>query len=314
MDAFSAGFDISTARFIFSNEWLLLGGTSGNRGCLQIRSNEFVNGVDGAKRFEVKANYIVGGFITCVELCSIERLGKMVIVIGGTRSTEDRTGFVEIVDLRIQGGKAEISPNDSFGFLDDILRGISGVTSIVFKEDREVLIFSTDDGEVIVIDLYGGKELYRDTIDSAGISKLQFSMTGQLVTLGHSSTAPVKIWDLRFKDSQVLNLAMELEVPISSPMKSTVSFRDSLTTVISSPSSRSMSSDDLSRRTDFQRTALQSAFTCMTVHPTQDRILLGNTTGAIVLWDLRTNATVAFHTHSSSGKNANILLSIFEFI
>lgn len=317
MDAFSAGFDITTARFIFSQDWLLLAGSFGKHGCLQIRANEFVNGVDGNTRFEVKSNYLVDGMITCVESCTIERLGKNVIVVGGVRAN-DCSGFLEIVNLRIQGGKVDLTPNDSFDFLPTVLHGIANITGIVFRPDREILILSTEGGEIIILDLYLGKILYREMIDATGIVKIQMSVTGQLVTLGRSSSAPIKVWDLRFSEAvEVLTLALQLEIPLHSPLKATASFREPLTSVLSSSrkakSNNNMNAniEDLSRRTDVQRTALQAAITCFTVHPTQDRIFLGNTTGAVILWDLRMNSTVAFQAHSSRGKKFIYILRLF---
>lgn len=300
MDAFSAGFDITAAKFAFSNDWLVLGGTFGTNGCVQVRGNTFINGVDGIKRFEVKCNYLVEGFVNCLEICSIERLGKSVAIIGG-KNPNDGCGFVEVVDMKI-GAKTSLTSDPEFEFLRSLLSGIGGVTSVVFKADREVLILSTDLGEVIVVDFYQKKTLHRDVVDASGIVSIQLTAGGKLVTLGHSSLTPVKVWDFSFSDfNNVLKLIQELEVPVSSPLKASLSFREPLSRALSS-SSKSVSFDDLSVRTDLQRTALQAQITCMTVHPSQERLFLGNDNGGVILWDMRMKSTVAFQSHSSRGK------------
>eukprot|EP01033_Poteriospumella_lacustris_P003088 gene3088-2263_t len=297
MDAFSAGFDITAAKFAFSNDWLVLGGTFGTNGCVQVRGNSFINGVDGIKRFEVKCNYLVEGFVNCLEICSIERLGKSVTIIGG-KNPNDGCGFVEVVDMKI-GAKTSLTSDPEFEFLRPLLSGIGGVTSVVFKADREVLILSTDLGEVIVVDFYQKKTLHRDVVDASGIVSIQLTAGGKLVTLGHSSLTPVKVWDFSFSDlNNVLKLIQELEVPVSSPLKASLSFREPLSKALSS-SSKSVSFDDLSVRTDLQRTALQAQITCMTVHPSQERVFLGNANGGVILWDMRMKSTVAFQSHSS---------------
>lgn len=305
MDAFSAGFDITATKFAFSNDWLVLGGTFGTNGCVQIRGNTFINGVDGIKRFEVMCNYLVEGFVNCLEICSIERLGKSVTIIGGT-NPNDGCGFVEVVDIKI-GTKTSLTSDLEFEFLRPLLSGIGGVTSVVFKADREVLILSTDLGEIIVVDFYQKKMLHREVIDASGISSTQLTAGGKLVTLGHSSLAPVKVWEIVLSErNNVLKLIQELEVPVSSPLKASLSFREPLSKTLSSSSSssKSVSFDDLSVRTDLQRTALQAQITCMTVHPSQERVFLGNANGGVILWDIRMKSTVAFQSHSSRGKSA----------
>ena len=71
-------------------------------------------------------------------------------------------------------------------------------SDITFNSELELLAGATEAGDVIVWDLYYGKEISRVRADAAGVNKLKFMKNGQLVTVGNSEGCQIKVWDFRF--------------------------------------------------------------------------------------------------------------------
>jgi WD40 repeat protein len=103
--------------------------------------------------------------------------------------------------------------------------------------------------------------------------------TGQLITVGESPKAQIKIWDLR------ASAGVEGDSGVAMAL------------------SQELSSD---RSSGAQRGGGISRTTCVCAHPVQEKLVSGTSAGEVHLWDLRSAASLVFRPHPfAAGKHGH---------
>lgn len=156
----------------------------------------------------------------------------------------------------------------------------SSYTSLSFYSDQEILAAATDSGLVILWDLYADKEIRRFTADSCGLTKLEFTRAGQLLTCGQSTSAQLHIWDVR---TSLYSSSMSSLVPSDSPSN----VRVSAVKCYRHPKS--------SMETQSQPHLYYSSISSQSIY---NKIICGTSRGSIAIWDLRSEVVSEFQTYS----------------
>jgi WD40 repeat protein len=150
----------------------------------------------GESYFQNKFELSFSGICTGVEICGVSRLAKSFVAVANTASNGSGKSSIELVNVEADVEEAYMKHEQS-------LQSTSGsaYTSLSFYGDQELLAGATDAGDVILWDLYTGKELRRFCADSCGVNKIEFTRSGQLLSSGMSSSAQLYIWDIRTQNT-----------------------------------------------------------------------------------------------------------------
>lgn len=200
----------------------------------------------------------LNGNCTDFELCGIGRLAKTygAVALWDQYSAHSH---VSLLDIHTSIDSAEISP-----LVEKLCSSTSPISSLSFSPDMEVLAVATEAGIVHVLDLHGGNTVCTIKADPAGVKQVQFSRTGQLITVGESPKCQVRVWDLRAsaEGAAALSLAQELN----------------------------------------DRDAAQGKCNTTTVclHPVHEKLISGREDGTLQLWDLRSAASLTYRPHQHS--------------
>lgn len=269
--------NLVAGKFLGSRDRLLLCGNQARAGRVQIHYYQFLNGVDGKADFFLKDEIQLKNMITCVELCGIPRLTKTFLAIGGVNCTK-QCGYLEIIELETKLNGASLTPTNLT--FNDILSSSSAITSLVFNPERELLAVANEGGDVILLDLYAGKEIYRTRADATGVNNIKFNASGDIFSVGNSQGAPIKVWDMRYSGDTV---AMSCSATVSLPKRPTSPTRH--------PSSDRFNSSIIHKYT--------TGYTSIAMHPVQQIVACGGAAGSVLLWDMRSNVPLQFVPHLS---------------
>ncbi len=294
MDHSTISSSIVNGRFLGSKDRVILAGNSPNAN-LQIHYSSFKNGNEGRKQFLKKSEVTLSGNCTAMELCGIPRQAKTYAAVARV-NRQNGQGLIPLVDVETSVNAANLYAHDDKEYA--LFDNFCPYTSLSFQSDHELLATSTESGEIIVYDLYAGKEVSRVRADPTGVSKVRFTRTGQLVSIGDSgSKAQIKIWDLR--SQQRAGLALSISQQLSSRH-----------TPSSSPTGVTSGSRSFSPQPP---SSSAPHYTSVCPHPMQDKIMCGTSSGAVAVWDLRNAASsscMEFQPHHSRGERRTVVCNL----
>lgn len=216
-------------------------------------------GVDDS--FHTVAHYKQPGVCTDFELCGVARLARTYGAIA-TWDKHNLRASVSLLNLDTQLDEALISLHTA-----DLFTSKFPVSSISFSPEMELLAIATEAGIVSVVELSGGKALCTVKADPCGVLKVQFTRTGQLVTIGESVKSQVKFWDLRSAGDNQAVLTLATELPN-------------------------------------QSAGNKAGTGCLCLHPVHERLVSGGSDGMVQLWDLRSTTSLAYASHAGSAGTA----------
>ncbi len=277
MDHTTISASLNSAKFLGSKDRILVSGNNPSTN-LQIQYSSFVNGVNGKKQFKKISEATLAGACTALELCGIPRLGKTFAAVAKT-DRANKNGSISLIDVETGVNSAHLQTHDDEEYT--LFDGFCPYTSLSFLSDREILAVGSESGEIILFDLYVGKEVTRIKADPSGVNKLRFMRTGQLISLGNSSKSQVRIWDLKSNGAgQVLHLSDEIS------------------------SGRSSSGSNSPMNTSSNNRSTQQLYSSVCPHPVQNTVMCGTTEGEVVLWDLRnaSSSSLEFRPHHCKGE------------
>jgi WD40 repeat protein len=300
MDHTTVSSNLKKGKFLGSKDRIILCGNNPTTN-VQIQYSSFVNGVEGKRQFQRMSEVSFGESCVDMELCGIPRLTKTFAAVAKTNRTTG-SGSISLIDVETHLNTAQLHAQNEKDYA--LFDSFCPYTSLSFQPDLELLATGTESGEIILFDLYAGREVSRIRADPTGVHKLSFMPTGQLVSIGCSEKSQIKIWDLKMKNSTRSSAATSPKRSLKSTSASQIL---SLSQEIShstrsspsnSPVGRSGSSSPFSSRQN-----AQVQYTCVSPHPIHERVVCGTNTGSIVVWDLRnlSGSSMEFQPHQSRG-------------
>lgn len=262
-------------KFLDSKDRLILAGNGSNGGVLQVLYEEYLNHVDGKKGFVEKCQMQFDGLEICsLELCGISSSSKLFVIIAGQHLSKPK-GCVKVFECQPTANSVKL-------VLATEIQDPHPITSLASDSENELLIYSNEFGEIIQLNLGTLKEISRCQVDPAGINKIQFSASKNLVCLGNSIQSSANIIDIRVSAPSSSSSRKYSPVKVQNTL-SIRNFSTSLKTRIASSS------------------AQMSGFMCLDTHPTQAQVMLGCYTGNVLLWDSRSTRCMEFQPHHCRG-------------
>jgi WD40 repeat protein len=241
--------------FLGSKDKLIVAGDAPNANVQILYSHE--GGGDG-DALQTAAELDFHGHCTDLELCGIARLAQ---TYGAIALWEPLKGKSSLSLFNIDTQLDHASMQELRGSL---YNDTCAISSITFSPDMEFLAVGTEAGLVSILDIHSGKALSTFKVDPCGVAKVKFMRTGQLITVGESPKAQIKIWDLRAAAGMdgESGVAMGLSQELSS-----------------------------------ERGGVSGRTTCVCAHPVHEKLVSGTSTGEVHLWDLRSAASLVFRPH-----------------
>lgn len=279
MDETSVGLSLKAGRFLGSKDRVLVAGNGfngtavGNKSSgttVQVLYSKFDNEVDGPSHFVPTSELNLNGRCSDLELCGVPRLAKTFAAV--TKSNPNTgAGSISLIDVETSISSSILTEIEAKGDLTSQSSSFCPYSAITFDSNTEILAAATEAGEVILWDMYSGKEISRTIADACGVNKLKFLKTGQLVTVGNSVDCQIKLWDLKVAPT-------------------------SWTTVFSRGLCKNYQSSSNYASHPSKR---HPRYTSLLCHPVQDKIISGTATGSMVVWDLRSEVPVEHQVQSS---------------
>lgn len=230
----------------------------------------------GESYFQNKCELLFPGICTAMEICGVSRLAKSFIAIANTDHGCKGNSSIALIDVETDIFEARMKHSQSLQSVSS-----SSYTSLSFYSDQEILAAATDSGLVILWDLYADKEIRRFTADSCGLTKLEFTRAGQLLTCGQSTSAQLHIWDVRTSlNSSSMSSIVPADLPSSVRVSPVRCYRHPKPTV------------DTQLHPHVYYTSISS-------HSIYNKIICGTSRGSIAIWDLRSEIVSEFQTYSS---------------
>ena len=244
----------------------------------------------GENYFQNKCELLFNGTCTEMEICGVSRLAKSFVAVATTDSNGRGDSDIELIDV-------ETDINDATMKRAHSLRSDtnSTFTSLSFYSDQELLAAATDSGNVVLWDLYTGKEVRRFTADSCGLNKLEFTRSGQLLTCGQSTSAQLHVWDVR--------TSLPANVP---SMSSANGPSGGASGGVSVSAARALkhpqkpSKDSVGHPHHLHYTSISS-------HSIYNKIVCGTSRGSVAIWDLRSEAVTEFQLYSSQSRVTSVV-------
>jgi WD40 repeat protein len=215
------------------------------------------------------------GTCTDFELCGVGRLGRTfgAVALWDMHNSESTVSLLNL-DTDLSG--ASISVHSATLVKDSV-----PISSLSFSSEMELLAVANEGGIVSVRELSSGRTVCNIKADPCGVKKVLFTRTGQLVTVGESTKAQIKIWDLRAagNNQATLVLATDLSDSIASP--------------------------------HIGHDRRGTSATCVCLHPVHEKLVSGCADGSVQLWDLRSSTNLTFRSHgNSSGTTLIVILCV----
>lgn len=234
--------------------------------------------------FQNKCELFLSGTCTGMEICGVSRLAKSFLAIANTDQNGSGDSSIALVDIETSLNEANMKHTHS-------LQSISGsaYTSLSFYGDQEQLAGATDSGDIILWDLYTGKEIRRFCADQCGVNKIEFTKSGQLLTCGQSSTTQLHIWDIR------TNLSGGSSLSCNAIAQNEKNVQVKASRALQHPSSSQISNQytNPSQYDSLYYTSLSS-------QSIYNKIICGTSQGSIAIWDIRTEVVTQFQPYASN--------------
>lgn len=276
-----------SGKFLGSRDRLVVAGNSpsSNVGIQYIVEDEET----GESFFQNKCELLFDGACTGMEICGVSRLAKSFIAISNTDQDGSGRSSIELIDVETDINDANMRRAHT---LDS--GSSSAYTSLSFYSDQEILAASTDSGDAVLWDLYTGMEIRRFVADSCGLSKLEFTRSGQLLTCGQSTSAQLHIWDIRtnLPESQYNQRSMSnlTSILASNTIKNvSVSGVKALKHPIQQLGEKSFSIYNSMNNLYYTSVSSQSIY---------NKIICGTSKGSIAIWDLRSEIISEYQPYS----------------
>lgn len=284
---------------------LLVRNTQDYSGEVSILCNEFINGIDGKKQYQVKSSASIPNiFISNLSLCGIPRLRKTYLVAVGSTFTSSASsssnssvgsqGVIQFLEVQSEKGSTIISPVAS-PKCDDATH----FTDCTYQLDGEQLAVVNESGDLFLIDTSTGTYLHSLKADSSLKKVRYFPDSSMIATMSGSA---MKIWDLRAPPSPSLSFSPE-------PIHHLRSLKNQ-----HSPVQSNLASTPRSKALSISPPSLA----CFVCHASEPKIFLGDNRGAVNLWDYRMTSPMSrenqleYTPHNAAGILTK-LLKVSEF-
>lgn len=298
---YTAPCSLLTAKYLGCKDRLITAGNSSSYASIKVLFADYINGVDGKRSLREVESLQIGGGVggpdeektscTALELCGIPRMGKTIAAVA-TINRNSYEGSISLYDLNSTVDSASLTPFNA-GCRMTKQPIVSAYTSLSFDRDSELLASSTETGEVIVWDIMTGTEVARQRVDATGVTKVQFTRSGQLLTVGSSLDSQINLWDVRAS-----NTHSQQQWNPSSSNSDTARYA----LFINEKLKKHRSSAEFAPSNGILQ------YSSVFYHPYQDKIIAGSHIGSVVIWDLRSSASIEFQPHNSTGTTAVSLL------
>lgn len=216
-----------------------------------------------------------------MELIGIARTSQTFAVLN-SMNRFDRLNSIDLINLETSIHTTSMSLVDRSLFTAD--HHSNHIASMSYFSDYELLAVGTDSGYVILFDLFLGIEVYRFKAGACGINKVKFTKTGSLITVGLSNKNQIKIWDLKSNDC--LGLTQRPVMTLSQQLTYNPSIHR-----------------NSNQHQQHQQQYSSSFINTIAMHPMiSDKLMSGDQYGQILLWDLRSEGSIAFQPHHKPSK------------
>ena len=276
-------------KFLGSRDRLVVVGNSpsSNVGIQYVVEDE----QSGESYFQNKCELLLNGTCTGMEICGVSRLAKSFIAVSNTDQGGNGKSSIDLIDVETDISDATMRKAHTIESASS-----SAYTSLSFYSDQEILAAATDSGSVILWDLYSGAEIRRFVADSCGVSKLEFTRSGQLLTCGQSTSAQLHVWDIRtnFQDSlnqQQISQSSMTSLPI---IGNGGGVKVSAVRALKHPTQQS---DPMSMSYSYHPSNIQ--YTSLSSNSIYNKIICGTSNGSIAIWDLRSEIISEFQPYSA---------------
>lgn len=297
------------SRFLGSKDHILLAGNATNNiGRLQVNYCQYRNGQDGIMTLNAVADSVIHQQISCVEVISIPRLSKSFIAVAGQHQDFAALSFIDIA-LQQHTAEMKFDANHVFNTAQMGVQHFPRITSMSYLADRECLAVATEAGDIAIFDLYSAKHVVSIRADATGINKIQFTPNGQIVSVGNSVETPMKIFDLR-QDNSTTQITPAC---VYTRKQNKNAYKANTSSTTTNKSAMDIVSDEDPYERVYNRSLSLRApgYTTVTSHPSQDKVMAADSTGHVILWDLRTSSSIEYHPHGSVGKYNTMSIFIF---
>jgi hypothetical protein len=338
-DSFVCCAEQMLAKYLGSNDYILtlqnLTSQGISNGHVTIHHNEYLNGVDGRRKYQIRSTVkIPGSYLSSLEICGIPRIGKTYAALVGSSLTSPSRSCLYFLDLNTQYQSPTLSLVDTKIYSEstseineDAMVSSSQnspsksnqhnnnfnhfpnssfhLTTSSYDSDYEIIALGNEHGDVTLFDVITGRELHSINADPIGIKNLQFLPSKQLVSMGNSPQKTVKIWDLRMPSTNSAITAEKIVPRFEEYNCFHSNIRHNNNLHSNSPSEENSPTNNNSG-------SLLSKFpqlTCFVNHPTQEKLFLGSSQGNIYLWDYRLphSYCVEYHPHFAAGKSSHLV-------
>ncbi len=291
MDRTNTSTNIVRGKFLGTSDRIIIGGNCPAAN-IQIQYSTFANGFNGKKSFRKVSEQNSNGHCVDIELCGVPRSAKTYVAVALTDRLSG-TGVIQLLDMEVSLKSANLLSSNCSTF-----ESFCPFTSVSYHHDTEMLAASNESGEIILYDLYTAKEASRLRADPSGVSQIEFTRTGQLASIGDGK-GQLKLWDVRSKCTEFTAGSSNRGGSDDSVLSPSL-VRQMCGSSSNQWSPRSVTSRDTPASSPTPAVPLYS---CLTPHPMQNKVYCGSSSGAVVMWDLRSNkaASMEFRPHHSRG-------------
>lgn len=271
-------------KFLGSRDRLIVAGNSPNSnvGIQYVARDDET----GESYFENKCELFFPEICTGLEICGISRLAKSFVALANTDQSGNGDSSIALIDVETDILEAGMKHSHT-------LEGgsSSAYSSLSFYSDQELLAAATDSGSVVLWDLNSGKEIRRFTADSCGLSKLEFTRSGQLLTCGHSTSTQLHVWDVRTSLSSS-------SISSASPAELSKSVTVSASRSLLHPEHYAIGQTQPRQHLYYTSISSQSIY---------NKIICGTSGGSIAVWDFRSEAVSVFQPYSPDASVTAVL-------
>lgn len=261
--------DVTKCMFLGSVDKVIAAGDAPRANVQILYSGEDSN------ELEVKESLPLYGRCTDFELCGVPRIAQTfgAVALWDSSNCKSRVSLLGMETFSSVAQLKDLNLN--------VYSDTCAISSLSYSADLELLAIGTEAGLVTIVDIHAGVALHTIKADPCGLLKVKFTRTGQLLTVGESTKAQIKIWDLR--SSPAAQNKPEIAL------------------------SQSLSEDRL-------HNAVKGKTTCICAHPVQEKLISGTSSGIVHLWDLRSEASIAFKPHAHTSGTVLIFLLITHLL
>ena len=304
-------FSLLSAKFLGASDRLVVAGNSGaSHGIVEVQY------VEQDSVFLNKCEFsFVGRSVTATELCGVGRLGKSILAVGtAPASTNPTTVFSSSSSSSNSSSSSSSnfsSPAGGVGLdLLDVVAAVDGATikpvmslrgggtdghppldasslvSLSFYGDQEVLAAGGEEGDVALWDLGTGKQLRRFCADACGLTQIEFTRSGQLITCGMATTHQLQMWDVRCSGNRAVagtdvTFARALQHPAAAAVDGDANYT--------------------------RRSRSQLYYTSVSTQSLYNKVLCGTSRGGLAVWDLRSEAVAQYQPHAANAQVTAVL-------